>query len=742
MTNSNCILATGLIRRFGADAPALGFDNVAVPRGGITALIGVSGVGKSTLLNLVGGVDRPDIASDGHLSLHFLDGSSSDLKHGDPYPHDKTSVVFQRGYLLKNASVGLNIASTATMVLPDYADELARDALKRVGLDETFLNKRPWQISGGEAQRVGLARALIRDPEILFADEPTSNLDEGSADLLMGSIKTWTEENPDRSVIWVSHDLELVFNYADRYIVMSLEGTEDGITCVRSKLRNKPGSVDELRSWISPTGKEPLPGGWPKRSTDTAPRPQLDRLAKKLSFSELFSARTKITQFGNGRFAEHLSRLTTQWREPWLLPSIVIVMPAFAHKMTTCLAFLSMLIFSLVSAAIWIATDDYLAQVSDPRNCHVVISGGDVTETDADGKQTAREQNLTPAVLERLGRRPWQNTQPSTVLADGELWPRSTCAKGPAAFGRRDFGKAWACRADIAAQVMVSNPSDPILAHARVLQGPYTGISVLDLSRNPSEHGFLWGGRTIFISEFFRDELEEQNVSFEDGLCLEIASKEVIFETVTVVTEFEAPRRSRYEAFIPESTYDIEIGVSGGGKKYSEAHIYFDPSNIALIDAFLRSEKWNFVEDAVARTTTIIENLRSKILVLFLFALANITMFLGVVFNLATAYLSKNAPSIAVLNSFGLPENLASKQGTRELGFALSIAFLILMILYTFGVSFFGEVFVRQTGLPSWSLAALLLASFAAHYLLALLATTLATRYWCRTHVNRSELLG
>lgn len=739
----NCILATGLLRKFGADAPSLRYDDVAIPRGGITALIGTSGVGKSTLLNLIGGVDQPEFTADSKLHLMFSDGEIFKLEDGVEYPHSRTSLVFQRGYLLTNASVGLNIASTASVVMPDYSDQVGKDALGRVGLDSDYFEKRPWQISGGEAQRVGIARAMARAPQILFADEPTSNLDEVSADALMRSLKDWTQDNPEASLIWVSHDLELLFRHANRFIVMTRQEEEDGVAVVISTLRERPDTVETLRSWVSDGLVELSSVNWTKTQPTEPIEPDISPIAERLAYSEIFSKRESLTRMGKGRFSEHLARLTTQWSRGWVLPSIAAVLPAFAHKMTTALAFLSMLILSLVLAAITASSIDYAEQISDPRNCHVVIAGGDFEVQDEAGEKSILEQELKPHKITELSRRPWLAATPSKKdLLEGEIYKRSSCGDGPAVFGRRDFGKAWACDADVRAQIMVSNPSDPILTHAKIVEGELAGRSILDLTRDPKEHGFFWGGKTIFISEWLRDELVKERVSVDEGLCLQIGSRNVDFDRVEVVVGFEAPRRSRYEAFVTEAIYDIEMGVSNNEKRYSEAQVYFDPDNVEIVKEYLRQAPWNFVGDAIERTQTITGNLRSKLVVLIFFAIANVVIFLGVVFNLGTAYLSKNAPSIAVLSSFGLPQKLAASQSARELGFVLCLAFALLMILTLCCLAVFGGRYVSLSELPILSAPVFVIVAFVLHFVLVRLATKIATRNWFKLHKNRSELLG
>ena len=297
------IRARGLWRPFGAEGQgrSILYGDLDVPRGGIVALVGLSGVGKTTLLNILSGVDKATFRGpDPALALTLRDGASADVAAGAAYPRERISIIFQRGYLLSNASVGLNLAIPATLAARD-ADEAALSArLARVGLDPGYRVQRPWQISGGEAQRVGIARALIRDPDIVFADEPTSNLDQEAAERVMTQIRDWVRDAAQRTVVWVSHDLELVARYADHVLVMGRQlaepGDPDDMRRVGITLHPRPASAEELHSWKYASGAAPAAETQEPAAPAPLPEapPRHGRIAWRLALSELFSRRSSF----------------------------------------------------------------------------------------------------------------------------------------------------------------------------------------------------------------------------------------------------------------------------------------------------------------------------------------------------------------------------------------------------------------------------------------------------------------
>ena len=190
-----------------------GFD-VAIEDGEFVAIHGRSGCGKSTLLNIIGLIDS---MSEG---TYILDGKDiSKLKPSEyaAIRNRDIGFIFQAFHLLQDESVIYNVSLPMKYAKVDKASrkERAKALLKLVGLEGKENNK-ALQLSGGEMQRVAVARALANNPKYILADEPTGNLDIENRDKIMDLLKTINEKNGS-TIIMVTHDEELL-KYADRVI--------------------------------------------------------------------------------------------------------------------------------------------------------------------------------------------------------------------------------------------------------------------------------------------------------------------------------------------------------------------------------------------------------------------------------------------------------------------------------------------------------------------------------------------
>ncbi len=176
------------------------------PEGKITAIMGPSGSGKSTLLNLMAGFDKPTA---GQVLLDGKDlGDLNDSQRAEMRLHT-FGFVFQSFNLVQVLSAWQNIAFPMALADVSKADRKKRALalLERFGLADRP-HHLPFRLSGGERQRVSLARALANNPKVVFADEPTGNLDSKSGKLVLASLKDVSREG--RTVIVVTHDHRLV----------------------------------------------------------------------------------------------------------------------------------------------------------------------------------------------------------------------------------------------------------------------------------------------------------------------------------------------------------------------------------------------------------------------------------------------------------------------------------------------------------------------------------------------------
>jgi len=199
-----------------------------VARGESLAIVGPSGSGKSTLLHIIGTLDRP---TSGQVTLTGQDLSQLDDVQLAAVRNRQIGFVFQSHYLLPQCSVWENVlvptlARSKSEMVAECASARAERLLKRVGLGER-MGHRPGQLSGGERQRVAVVRALINNPQLLLADEPTGSLDHASATAL-GQLLVELNREEGVTLIVVTHALELARRMG---LVMRLEAgklIEDG----------------------------------------------------------------------------------------------------------------------------------------------------------------------------------------------------------------------------------------------------------------------------------------------------------------------------------------------------------------------------------------------------------------------------------------------------------------------------------------------------------------------------------
>jgi len=178
--------------------------------------MGPSGSGKSTLLHILGFLDRPTTGEyyfDGKKIEEFSDIELARVRN------KKMGFIFQTFNLLRRTNVLDNVKlplNYSTVLENDY-DRLARKALEDVGLYERVFNHEPSQLSGGEQQRAAIARAIVNDPSVIFADEPTGNLDSKSGETVMTSLQKLHDKG--NTIILVTHET-FTAEYAERIIKM------------------------------------------------------------------------------------------------------------------------------------------------------------------------------------------------------------------------------------------------------------------------------------------------------------------------------------------------------------------------------------------------------------------------------------------------------------------------------------------------------------------------------------------
>jgi len=194
--------------------------SLEVGAGEFLALLGTSGSGKSTLLNLMAGLDRPSAGAIFALGRDLAAMSSEDLA---THRNRTIGMVFQSFQLLPRMTLEENVELPLRLAEVPRGERPARvrEALERVGLGARTKH-RPTELSGGEQQRAAIARALVNEPRILLADEPTGNLDSKTGEEIMHLVAQIHRpaSGPGRTVVMVTHERALAERYADRIVTL------------------------------------------------------------------------------------------------------------------------------------------------------------------------------------------------------------------------------------------------------------------------------------------------------------------------------------------------------------------------------------------------------------------------------------------------------------------------------------------------------------------------------------------
>ncbi len=209
--------AVGLRKVYGegdAAVEALSGVSLELAAGEFTAIMGPSGSGKSTLLHCLAGLDVP---TDGQVFIGDVDLTQLNDKRLTELRRDKVGFVFQAFNLVPTLTAGENITLPLDIAGRAVDKAWLDEVVSTIGLGDR-LSHRPSQLSGGQQQRVAGARAMVSRPEIVFADEPTGNLDSHSGAELLGFLRSAVKDH-GQTIVMVTHDANAA-SYADRIVFL------------------------------------------------------------------------------------------------------------------------------------------------------------------------------------------------------------------------------------------------------------------------------------------------------------------------------------------------------------------------------------------------------------------------------------------------------------------------------------------------------------------------------------------
>jgi putative ABC transport system ATP-binding protein len=240
LNDTALVSCSDLRRRFGegqAAVDALRGISLELPKGELTGIVGPSGSGKSTLMHLLAGLDRPTSGKvwiDGTEITSLDDGDLTRLRR------DKLGFVFQFFNLVPVLNAEENLELPVRIAGREVDREWRDNLLATVGLTDRRTH-RPSELSGGQQQRVAIARALISRPAVVFADEPTGNLDSKSGDDVLDLLRKSVDEL-GQTVVMVTHDPR-VASYADRVLVLT-----DGLIVQDRRVESKDDVLELMQA--------------------------------------------------------------------------------------------------------------------------------------------------------------------------------------------------------------------------------------------------------------------------------------------------------------------------------------------------------------------------------------------------------------------------------------------------------------------------------------------------------------
>lgn len=559
----------------------LDITDLVIRRNRLTVIVGKSGAGKSTLLNILAGLDR---GSEVSRVLAAIGGEGlADLSKAQSKLSRKASYVFQQGHLLANGSLRLNLSLSANVVTTrdQQLSALEMAHLTEIGdaQDGDILDLRCRQLSGGEQQRLNVARAFIRDPEVIFADEPSSSLDKDTAGRVVNSLKEWLALRPGRSVIMVTHDRGLAM-LADDLIVL-----DDGHVGYQGPC---PSSIEDLNGLV-PTSiaRNELPLASDDQNVKfDAPEPgrfSLLRDALELAVQNLILPRLAV----QGR----------RWRRFSRWPSTLIYFFLFA-----------LLCGAVTTKRI---SDNYFNEaVSDPRITQIVLGGNTMFE---------QETRLTPERIADLNDSgsgmfniPNTGVYPRDDGIAEEIVVHNHSSEEPLSM----IDERGRPRSRFSLSVLRLSSQEAVLDAMPLLdaQGVPTGRMIGPVMREADRRvGVIFIVLDIRYAEQLAANLATDMATVASGIRISRGGSRLKIELLGFYNEPVPDKGYVYQALMSLMSYREQLAatadaklVNGDIRKYVRVAMYFDHTQFGATEKALKETHFDYSRDNFAKLARLI----------------------------------------------------------------------------------------------------------------------------------------
>lgn len=657
---------------------AIDIDDLTIPLGGIIAIVGGSGSGKTTFLNLVGGLEsiekHPNYDTQVELKLNSQRRPSSLVSavfkksNTEGFPYNRVSYIFQEGYLIKQASLAVNLAITRRAAGLQADKESLEQLLDQAQLNdkniETHLGKnltdRTVTLSGGQQQRINIARALGRDPELVFADELSSSLDPQKAEDVMGELKNWVWDGEEprsrerselnRSILWVTHDYHLAAEFADALIVLNGGKAASGMK-MPLEVNHLENTIDaaDIKSWVesSKIPVEAISSGYPESVVadsinKVVPRPQRTISYARAAFQNIGAGVTlSLMEAFPERNYNHTSKIAN-------ISRLSRPLVGFSHwvralQLASILALIMIIIYGREEVIHY-----FDEQLNDPTLRHVIVqqNSRELRQSVINDKSLKHLSDSIRDIKDITGKA-------SIGVDESVAFGRFTEVVDVYPTGKTKIEKGFVPEVIFG----IFERKEPVYATLNVHTMGEEGCDFGVASKKPQDIMPYADRLEVIVT---RKYIEDFKRMYNINLChkpyldlYDFGSKPVKFKVVGFIDKAPADGYDRFDALI-----DVDIWknwYSGMGKpiysSFSRAAVYFNPVNHKGVIEELGKRSFSFDEEIVSKFNRLIgtaSQLRNTFVVIAWLTLAVAATVAG---GLIWGYLAQNAKSIAVLRA-------------------------------------------------------------------------------------------